>query len=187
MAGQPGKALPLDLEEFVLESKDGVILVAFGSYMDFLPRDVVRKFCDAFTDGRNRLRVNWKMKDADLCASADGRVKLMPWVPQNDLLAVADSRVKVFVSDGGFNSIIESVYHAKPLIIFPMAFDQPKTPQPLYPRVSLSARTSAISVQKSFCPTSTSYCTIRATDVTRTGRRPSSVIDPTRRHSACPP
>jgi len=91
MAGQRRKTLPRDLEDFISASKDGVILVAFGSYFDFLPQDVERKFCDAFTDGRNRLRVIWKMKDTDLCASADGRVKVMPWVPQNDLLA--DPRV----------------------------------------------------------------------------------------------
>jgi len=122
MAGQPGKALPLDLEDFISASKDGVILVSFGSYFDFIPHDVVRKFCDAFTDGRNRLSVIWKMKDTNLCASTDGRVRLMLWVPQNDLLA--DPRVKVFISHGGFSSTIESVYHAKTLIIFPIAFDQ---------------------------------------------------------------
>jgi len=124
MAGQPGKALPRDLEDFMSASKDGVILVAFGTCIDFLPHDVVRKFCDAFTNGRNRLSVIWKMKDTDLCASADGRVKLMPWVPQNDLLA--DPRVKIFISHGGFSSTIQSVYHSKPLIMFPISSDQPK-------------------------------------------------------------
>jgi len=125
MARQPGKALPPDLEDFMSTSKHGVILVSFGSYFDFIPQDIVRKFCDAFTDGRNRLCVIWKMKDTDLCTGADGsRVKLMPWVPQNDLLA--DPRVQLFISHGGFNSIIESVYHAKPLIIFPIFSDQLK-------------------------------------------------------------
>jgi len=124
MVGQPAKALPLDLEDFMSASKDLVMLVSFGSYFDFIPQDVVRKFCDAFTDERNRLRVIWKMKDTDLCASTDGRVRLMLWVPQNDLLA--DPRVKVFISHGGFNSVIESVYHRKPLIIFPIFSDQPK-------------------------------------------------------------
>ena len=124
IAGHPGKALPRDLEDFISASNDGVIVVSFGSYFDFLPQDVVRRFCDAFTDVRNRLNVIWKMKDTDLCTSADGRVKLMPWVPQNDLLA--DPRVKIFISHGGFNSIIECVYHAKPLIVFPIFSDQLK-------------------------------------------------------------
>ena len=45
------------------------------------------------------------------------------WIPQNDLLA--DSRVKMFISLGGFNSVMESVYHSKHLIIFPLGYDQP--------------------------------------------------------------
>jgi len=123
MSGHPGKALSRDLEDFISASTDGVILVSFGSYIDLIPHDICRKFCDAFTDKRNRLRVIWKTGDAKLCPSVDGRVKLMPWIPQNDLLA--DPRVEVFISHGGFCSIIESVYHAKPLIIFPIYLDQP--------------------------------------------------------------
>ena len=123
MVGHPGKALPRDLEDFMSASKAGVILVAFGSYFDFTAPEVVRKFCDAFTDRRNRWRVIWKTKDTKVCSCGDGRIKLMPWIPQNDLLA--DSRVQLFISHGGFNSIIESVYHMKPLIIFPVNADQP--------------------------------------------------------------
>jgi len=124
MAGRPGKPLPPELESFMSASSDGVILVSFGSYLDFVPPDVARKFCDAFTDRRNRLRVIWKMRDEELCPGGrDGRLKLMRWVPQNDLLA--DARVQLFISHGGLSSIVESVYHAKPLIIFPIAFDQP--------------------------------------------------------------
>jgi len=123
MAGRPGQALPRDLEDFLSASKDGVILVSFGSYLDFtvLP-EVVRKFCDAFIDRRNRLRVIWKTKDTKICSSDDGRIKLMSWIPQNDL--IADPRVQMFISHGGLNSIIESTYHAKPLIIFPIHMDQ---------------------------------------------------------------
>ena len=123
MAGRPGKALPRDLEDFLSVSKDGVMLVSFGSHVDVDMPDVVRKLCDAFTDRRNRLRVIWKMKNTKVCSSDDGRIKLMPWIPQNDLLA--DPRVHMFISHGGLNSVIESVYHAKPLIIYPIYGDQP--------------------------------------------------------------
>jgi len=127
MAGRPGKALPGELEDFLSQSKDGVILVSFGTYLDFVTPDVVRKFCTAFNDRRNRLRVVWKAKpkakDAWRNCPDAGRIKTMPWIPQNDLLA--DRRVKVFISHGGLNSVIESVYHATPLIVFPICGDQP--------------------------------------------------------------
>ena len=123
MAGRPGKALPRDLEDFMSASKDGVILVSFGSYFDVGIAEVVHKLCNAFTDRRNHLRVIWKMKDTNVCFSDDGRIKVMPWIPQNDLLA--DARVQMLISHGGLNSIIESAYHAKPMIIFPIQGDQP--------------------------------------------------------------
>jgi len=123
MAGRPGKALPRDLEDFLSASKDGLILVSFGSYFDIGTPEVVHKLCNAFTDRRNRLRVIWKMKDTKACSSDNGRIKLMPWIPQNDLLA--DPRVQMLISQGGLNSIIESTYHAKPMIIFPIQGDQP--------------------------------------------------------------
>ena len=47
----------------------------------------------------------------------------MTWIPQNDLLA--NDRVQLFITHGGFNSLIEAVYHAKPVIMFPIALDQP--------------------------------------------------------------
>jgi len=122
MTGRPGKALPRDVEDFMSASKDNVILVSFGSYFDFAMPEIVRKFCDVFTDRRNRLRVIWKIKDTKICSSDDGRIKVMPWISQNDMLA--DPRVQIFISHGGFNSVIESVYHAKPLIIFPLWADQ---------------------------------------------------------------
>ena len=124
MAGRPGKALPRDMEDFMSASKDDVILVSFGSFFDSstLSTEIVRKFCDVFTDRKNRLRVIWKIKDTKICSRDDGRIKLMPWISQNDLLA--DPRVQIFISHGGFNSVIESVYHAKPLIIFPLWGDQ---------------------------------------------------------------
>ena len=121
MSGRPGKALPRDLEDFVSASKDGVMLVSFGSYLNFATHDVVRKFCDTFTDKRNRLLVVWKINDDNVCSN-NGRVKMMSWVPQNDLLA--DPRVQIFISHGGLNSIVESAYHAKPMIIFPIIADQ---------------------------------------------------------------
>ena len=97
--------------------------MSFGSNHDVLPQDIVGKLCDAFCDRRNRLRVVWKTDNTGMCRCDDERIKLTPWMPQNDMLA--DPIVQMFISHGGFNSIVESVYHAKPLIIFPIFGDQP--------------------------------------------------------------
>ena len=49
-------------------------------------------------------------------------VKIIRWINQNDLLG--DSRIKLFITHGGFNSICESVYHGKPMIVLGVGLDQ---------------------------------------------------------------
>jgi hypothetical protein len=127
MAARPGLPLTGDLEKFVASSSGGVIIASFGSFIDYVPSDITEKLCDAFRRaGSEGRRVIWKFKNADVCgadAINEGRLKILPWIPQNDLLA--DPRVRLFVTHGGLNSLIEAVYHAKPVIVFPIAADQP--------------------------------------------------------------
>ena len=47
----------------------------------------------------------------------------MDWIPQNDILA--HPKIRLFITHGGYNGMLESVFHAKPMIIFPVAYDQP--------------------------------------------------------------
>jgi len=123
MVGAKVRPLSGEIKEFVSRSKSGVIIVAFGSYFDVFPPPIAKRFCEAFTEATRRfgLLVIWKMKDEGICQNDN--ILMSPWIPQNDLLA--DSKVKMFISHGGFNSVIESVYHSKPLVIFPLGDDQP--------------------------------------------------------------
>jgi len=121
MAGRPGKALPHELEKFISAGWHNVMLVSLE--IDVSP-EVLVTFCDAFRGTRQRrprLRVIWRTEETEIC-SGEEHIMLVPWIPQNDLLA--HPRVVMFISDGGFNSIVESVYHAKPLIIFSNFSDQ---------------------------------------------------------------
>ena len=49
-------------------------------------------------------------------------IRVMEWLPQNDLLAHKD--IKAFVSHVGHNSLYESAYHGVPLVAFPLYGDQ---------------------------------------------------------------
>ena len=58
----------------------------------------------------------------------DKEIKLLPenvyitrWLDQNNLLG--DKRVNLFVTHGGYNSVQESVYHGKPMIVLGVGLD----------------------------------------------------------------
>lgn len=53
---------------------------------------------------------------------APKNVLLIEWVPQNDLLG--HSKINMFITHGGVNSILESLYHAKPMIVIGTSIDQ---------------------------------------------------------------
>lgn len=50
-------------------------------------------------------------------------VKLLSWLPQNDLLG--HKSTQLFITHGGANSQFEALFHAVPMIVFPLFGDQP--------------------------------------------------------------
>jgi hypothetical protein len=52
-------------------------------------------------------------------------VLLISWVKQNDLLG--DKRLNAFITHGGCNSVSESIYHEKPMIVLGVTLDQVNT------------------------------------------------------------
>ena len=61
-------------------------------------------------------------KDMKIDTELPNNVLGMSWVPQNDLLG--DQRVKAFITHGGLNSILESIYHSQPMIVIGTSIDQ---------------------------------------------------------------
>ena len=111
--------LPVDLKKFTEEAKDGFIIISFGSYYDMLPKEKLQALADAIAQAH--LPVIWKSRASpDLPDAAN--VKVLPWIPQNDLLGHRNA--KAFVTHCGVSSIQETLYHGVPIVGFPVAADQ---------------------------------------------------------------
>ncbi|XP_075896482.1 UDP-glucuronosyltransferase-like [Nelusetta ayraudi] len=113
-------ALPADLEEFVNGSgDDGFIIFTLGSMVAIMPEEKAQLFFDAFRQIPQR--VLWRYT-GPAPANVPKNVKLMKWLPQNDLLA--HPKVKVFMTHGGSHGIFEGICNAVPMLMFPLFGDQ---------------------------------------------------------------
>lgn len=118
-----------DLEEFVNGSGDeGFVIVSFGSVLRGanMSPETRRSFISTFS--RLKQRVVWKWEDDSKMSSPESgdhvpaNVKLVPWLPQQDLLG--HPKARLLITHGGLFSNQEAVYHGVPLISMPVFADQ---------------------------------------------------------------
>lgn len=96
------KPLPKDLQEYMEDSKDGVILFSMGSVLKGanMPKEKIGIFLNAFS--KIKQNVLWKFEDDDLPGKPEN-VKISKWLPQSDILGEFFSppyKSKVIFSSG---------------------------------------------------------------------------------------
>nr|XP_006199747.1 UDP-glucuronosyltransferase 3A1 [Vicugna pacos] len=123
LLAKPIKPVPQELENFITKFGDsGFVLVALGSMVnDCQPDEVLKEMNAAFARLPQGVIWNYKTshwpKDIKLAAN----VKLMDWLPQNDLLG--HPRIRLFVTHGGMNSVMEAIQHGVPMVGIPILED----------------------------------------------------------------
>jgi len=115
----PGQPLPNDILEFV-DSSEGFILFSLGSIFDsILTEEQKSIFLTAFS--QIKYKVIWKYKDQ--LANIPKNVKILKWIPQQDVLA--HPKAKAFITHAGLLSLQEAFYNNVPTITLPLFGDQP--------------------------------------------------------------
>ncbi|KAM9486443.1 UDP-glucuronosyltransferase-like isoform 1-T1 [Clarias gariepinus] len=114
------KPLPAELEEFVEGSGDhGFIVFTLGSYMSEVPESKAQEFFKAFKQIPQK--VLWRYT-GPVPKDLPENVKLMKWLPQNDLLA--HPKAKVFITHGGSHGTYEGICNGVPMVMIPLFGDQ---------------------------------------------------------------
>jgi glucuronosyltransferase len=111
------------LNSFVagVPDKEGFILITTGHAVQWqrAPNDIVRSFVTAFKQMPNTHFV-WQY-DGPAINDLPKNVHVAPWLPQQDLLG--NKKCRAFVTAGGLNSVIEGIWHGKPIVGVPLFAD----------------------------------------------------------------
>lgn len=119
---EPPKKLPAgELKTFLDKSKNGVIYMSLGSNVQSKDLGVenLQKFLQVFAS--LDYDVLWKFEGDNLPHKPDN-VMISKWFPQSDLLA--HPSIKVFITQGGQQSMEESIDRIVPMIVIPFLADQ---------------------------------------------------------------
>ncbi|XP_063069611.1 UDP-glucuronosyltransferase-like isoform X9 [Engraulis encrasicolus] len=128
-AGEP-KPLPQEVEEFVSGSGEaGFVIFTLGSMVSQMPEKKAHEFFEAFRQIPQR--VVWRYT-GPVPENAPKNVKLMKWLPQNDLLG--HPKVRAFITHGGSHGIYEGICHGVPMVMLPLFGDQPDNAQRMVSR-----------------------------------------------------
>ncbi|KAJ3642467.1 hypothetical protein Zmor_025253 [Zophobas morio] len=114
------KPLPNDLQKFLDDSLNGVIIFSMGSIIRSVNFPEEKRKACVNTFAKLKLNVLWKFEEN--IAGLPPNVKIMDWIPVSDVLA--HPNVEAFITHGGLLSTMEGVYHGVPLVGIPITVDQ---------------------------------------------------------------
>lgn len=119
--------LPKNLDDYFKKGKSGSVFVSFGTVTPFmvLPTRVQLSIYNAIQKLQDYHFVIKTTPDdtttTQLFANMPN-VDFVNWVPQAAILD--HPNLKLFVSHGGMNSVLETMYHGVPMVIMPVFTDQ---------------------------------------------------------------
>lgn len=117
---KPPKELPKELLKRLDNSKNGVIYMSLGT---LVKSSFLKKNIEIFVDVFRELDYDiiWKFEDEQI-ENKPKNVYTNKWFPQSDLLA--HPKVKLFITQGGQQSLEESIDRNVPVLVCPIHGDQ---------------------------------------------------------------
>ncbi|XP_065569417.1 UDP-glycosyltransferase UGT5-like isoform X4 [Artemia franciscana] len=113
--------LPLDIEEFISDGDEGVILFSLGSAIP--SEQMPKQYLDAFANAFRRLpqKIIWRWSGEPF-ENVPENVMLRSWLPQQDI--AGHPKTRLLISHGGMLSTTEAICHGIPILGLPFWGDQ---------------------------------------------------------------
>nr|XP_024219453.1 UDP-glucuronosyltransferase 1-5-like [Halyomorpha halys] len=121
----PRKPLPKKIQTIMDDAADGVIYFSLGSNVNVsLPsnRKMVEAFMKVFEEVPQKVLMKWEADTYE--GNLPKNVHLEKWYPQQDVLA--HKNAALFITHGGYLSLVEAVHFGVPVIGIPFFGDQNK-------------------------------------------------------------
>jgi len=117
----PG-SIPQDMLSFIEGAQEGVVLFTMGFIFDptAVPPSSIQRIMEVF--GRLPQRVVMKLESTQWAAAAPSNVMVVPWVPQQAVLA--HQNVRLFITHCGMHGVLEAIHYKVPMVGMPVFIDQ---------------------------------------------------------------
>ncbi|XP_057652183.1 UDP-glycosyltransferase UGT5-like isoform X1 [Diorhabda carinulata] len=117
----PAKPLPKDLQEYLDSATEGCIYFSLGTNSKSIHLE--QKKIEIIKEALGELpyKILWKFESEEVTNLPDN-IKLISWVPQQDILR--HPNVKLFITQGGIQSLEEAIVNHVPMAMLPVFGDQ---------------------------------------------------------------
>ncbi|XP_051479776.1 UDP-glucuronosyltransferase 1A9-like isoform X16 [Apus apus] len=114
------KPLSQEFEAIVNASGEhGIVVFSLGSMVSDIPKERAKEIAKAL--GTVPQTVLWRYT-GEVPPNLPKNVKLVKWLPQNDLLA--HPKTRAFITHGGSHGVYEGICNAVPMVLMPLFGDQ---------------------------------------------------------------
>lgn len=110
-----------ELQKYLDDAVEGVIYFSFGSNIKSSNLDAVKRSIIRNTLAMLPYKILWKFEHENMPEKPEN-VMISKWLPQQDILG--HPNIKLFITQGGLQSLEEAILNKVPLLAIPFMFDQ---------------------------------------------------------------